>query len=165
MTSSAADLPSIAPSNNDDSAFSWNEILRVQNLIERCLQQSMSQVHLQLLYLILKFSQGRYHQHVAGACIHVPHAQANVDPNFTRTVWQKLEEQNPSFFQAYTLHMTLKEQILTFNYLVDQQREMEKGGATFKATDDQRLNAPTHHSMAPLLSPIKTDLDTCAFFT
>ncbi|CAK4815618.1 unnamed protein product [Aphanomyces euteiches] len=45
-------------------------------------------------------------------------AQANVDPNFTRTVWQKLEEQNPSFFEAYALHLTLKEQILTFNYLV-----------------------------------------------
>ncbi|RQM22650.1 hypothetical protein B5M09_005407 [Aphanomyces astaci] len=133
--------------NNDDSALSWNEILRVQNLIERCLQQSMSQ------------------------------AQANVDPHFTCTVWQKLEEQNPSFFEAYTLHLTLKEQILTFNYLVSQQRQsMASDPSPTEQHLPQASSFPSNNHaqnssfrgashMAPLLSPIKTDLDTCAFFT
>ncbi|ETV92488.1 hypothetical protein H310_13177 [Aphanomyces invadans] len=147
------------PSNNDDSALSWNEILRVQNLIERCLQQSMSKADI----------------------VHALQAQANVDPNFTRTVWQKLEEQNPSFFEAYTLHLTLKEQILTFNYLVNQQRENVAATPAATATsssDRPQPSCPSNHQgqnnargtslsshMAPMLSPIKTDLDTCAFFT
>lgn len=44
--------------------------------------------------------------------------QAQVDPEFTSVVWQKLEEQNPSFFRAYNVQLQLKEQILAFNYLV-----------------------------------------------
>ncbi|CAK4670087.1 unnamed protein product [Aphanomyces euteiches] len=139
--SAPSDVPEMdAAGYNDDSTFSWNEILHVQNLIERCLQQSMSQ------------------------------AQANVDPNFTRTVWQKLEEQNPSFFEAYALHLTLKEQILTFNYLVSQQREMSEGGqpalmVESKSAAEIPRVLPSTSSMAPLLSPIKNELDTCAFFT
>lgn len=44
--------------------------------------------------------------------------QANVEPDFTTVVWQKLEQQNPSFFRAYNLQLQLKEQILAFNFLV-----------------------------------------------
>ncbi|EGZ05777.1 hypothetical protein PHYSODRAFT_532945 [Phytophthora sojae] len=44
--------------------------------------------------------------------------QANVDPAFANVVWQKLEEQNPTFFRAYSLQLQLKEQIIAFNYLV-----------------------------------------------
>ncbi|POM79700.1 hypothetical protein PHPALM_2563 [Phytophthora palmivora] len=44
--------------------------------------------------------------------------QANVAPAFTNVVWQKLEEQNPTFFRAYSLQLQLKEQIIAFNYLV-----------------------------------------------
>ncbi|KAG2845028.1 hypothetical protein PC118_g2158 [Phytophthora cactorum] len=87
--------------------FSWNDILRVQNLIERCLQQYLSKND---ILITLK-------------------EQANVDPAFTNVVWQKLEEQNPRFFRAYSLQLQLKEQIIAFNYLVGQQKEMAaKGG-------------------------------------
>ncbi|ETI38466.1 hypothetical protein F441_15675 [Phytophthora nicotianae CJ01A1] len=87
--------------------FSWNDILRVQNLIERCLQQYLSKND---ILITLK-------------------EQANVDPAFTNVVWQKLEEQNPTFFRAYSLQLQLKEQIIAFNYLVGQQKEMAaKGG-------------------------------------
>ncbi|OWZ16656.1 hypothetical protein PHMEG_0009517, partial [Phytophthora megakarya] len=75
--------------------FSWNDILRVQNLIERCLQQYLSKND---ILMTLK-------------------EQANVDPAFTNVVWQKLEEQNPTFFRAYSLQLQLKEQIIAFNYL------------------------------------------------
>lgn len=44
--------------------------------------------------------------------------QAQVDPEFTNVVWQKLQEQNPSFFRAYNIQLQLQEQILAFNYLV-----------------------------------------------
>ncbi|KAI9995107.1 hypothetical protein PInf_012151 [Phytophthora infestans] len=87
--------------------FSWTDILRVQNLIERCLQQYLSKSD---ILITLK-------------------EQANVDPAFTNVVWQKLEEQNPTFFRAYSLQLQLKEQIIAFNYLVGQQKEMAaKGG-------------------------------------
>ncbi len=36
-------------------------------------------------------------------------------------VWQKLEEQNPHFFQLYYISIKLKDQIVAFNYLVGQQ--------------------------------------------
>uniref|UniRef100_K3WRW7 Uncharacterized protein n=1 Tax=Globisporangium ultimum (strain ATCC 200006 / CBS 805.95 / DAOM BR144) TaxID=431595 RepID=K3WRW7_GLOUD len=76
--------------------FSWNDILRVQNMIERCLQQYLSKHD---ILITLK-------------------EQAQIDLEFTNVVWQKLEEQNPSFFRAYNLQLILKEQILAFNYLL-----------------------------------------------
>ena len=47
--------------------------------------------------------------------------QAKVEPEFTRLVWQKLEEQNPDFFRMYTMRLKLKDQIAMFNYLLEQQ--------------------------------------------
>jgi hypothetical protein len=45
-------------------------------------------------------------------------SQAQIEPEFTNVVWQKLEEQNPSFFQAYAIQLQLKEQVNAFNFLV-----------------------------------------------
>ncbi|OQS06490.1 hypothetical protein THRCLA_20362 [Thraustotheca clavata] len=142
-----SETPSEIPAGKDGATFSWNEILRVQNLIERCLQQCMSQEDI----------------------IVALQNQANIDPNFTRTVWQKLEEQNPSFFYAYTTHLKLKDQILMFNYLVSQQRDMmiAMENPQFKLDETKSTMFRNELSLKrePLLSPIKTDLDTCSFFT
>jgi hypothetical protein len=145
-------------------------------------------------------------------------SQASVDPSFADVVWQKLEEQNPSFFRAYHIQLRLKEQIVAFNYLVTQQKEMsvkrvkrrhvrtssaaprssKRRGSTssgvfsptasFSASDSlftsavddseschgDGLSASTANSLIaqlpppsplPLPSPIKTELDTHAFFT
>ena len=40
------------------------------------------------------------------------------------SVWQKLEEENQEFFQAYYLRLMLKQQILQFNRLLEQQVEL-----------------------------------------
>lgn len=37
------------------------------------------------------------------------------------SVWQKLEEENREFFQAYYLRLTVKQQIMEFNKLLEQQ--------------------------------------------
>ena len=50
--------------------------------------------------------------------------QANVDPAFTCLVWQKLLDQNPNFFYGYALRLRLKDQVIAFNYLVDQHQKM-----------------------------------------
>ncbi|KAK1947734.1 hypothetical protein P3T76_000024 [Phytophthora citrophthora] len=95
--------------------FSWNDILRVQNLIERCLQQYLSKVQKSIFQFIIWL----LNEHLLQNDILVTlKEQANVDPAFTNVVWQKLEEQNPMFFRAYSLQLQLKEQIIAFNYLV-----------------------------------------------
>lgn len=78
---------------------STKDIQLVQNLIERCMQLYMSQREV----------------------VTTLHTQAEVEPGFTGLVWQKLEEQNSNFFQAYYTRLKLKDQILLFNHLLDQQ--------------------------------------------
>lgn len=51
-------------------------------------------------------------------------ARANVEPSLTHLVWQKLEEQNPDFFNAYDIQLRLKDQILVFNCLVGLSRPL-----------------------------------------
>lgn len=48
-------------------------------------------------------------------------SQANVEPALCLMVWQKLEDQNPKFFQEYHVRSKLKEQVVMFNYLLEQQ--------------------------------------------
>lgn len=53
--------------------------------------------------------------------------QAKIEPSFTELVWQKLEEENHEFFKAYYLRLMLKNQIMAFNKLLeDQYRLMNK---------------------------------------
>jgi len=47
--------------------------------------------------------------------------QAKIEPGFTGLVWQKLEEQNPDFFKAYYARLRLKDQIVVFNQLLEEQ--------------------------------------------
>ena len=42
----------------------------------------------------------------------------------TSLVWQKLEEQNPDFFMAYHVRVKLKDQVVLFNHLLEQQMQM-----------------------------------------
>ncbi|EOY09018.1 Plant protein 1589 of Uncharacterized protein function isoform 2 [Theobroma cacao] len=78
---------------------SRQDIQLVQNLIERCLQLYMTQKEVVETLL----------------------AQAKIEPGFTELVWQKLEEENREFFQAYYLRLTVKQQIMEFNKLLEQQ--------------------------------------------
>ncbi|XP_022742678.1 uncharacterized protein LOC111293895 isoform X2 [Durio zibethinus] len=78
---------------------SRQDIQLVQNLIERCLQLYMTQKEVVETLL----------------------AQAKIEPGFTELVWQKLEEENREFFQAYYLRLMVKQQIMEFNKLLEQQ--------------------------------------------
>jgi uncharacterized protein (TIGR01589 family) len=51
-------------------------------------------------------------------------AQADIQPNLTCLVWQKLEEQNRDFFYSYNVMLRVKDQLVAFNYLVDQQQRL-----------------------------------------
>ena len=50
--------------------------------------------------------------------------QCQIEPCFTQLVWQKLEEQNQEFFRAYYTRLKLKDQIVLFNHLLDEQVKM-----------------------------------------
>ena len=86
------------------SKISCADIQYVQNLIERCLQQYMTRKD---VVFALQY-------------------QARIEPGFTTLVWQKLEEQNPSFFMAYHVRVMLKDQVVLFNHLLEQQMQMIK---------------------------------------
>ncbi|KAK4404786.1 hypothetical protein Sango_0847200 [Sesamum angolense] len=83
-------------------AYSGDEPIRVQNLIERCLQLYMSQ------------------KEVVSTLLH----QAKIEPGFTELVWQKLEAENQEFFRAYHLRLIVKDQILRFNQLLERQVQL-----------------------------------------
>ena len=72
------------------------DIQLVQNLVERCLQLYMNQS--EVVCILQK--------------------QAKIDPGFTALVWQKLEEQNPTFFEAYHARLRIQDQMIVFNQLV-----------------------------------------------
>ncbi|KAJ4839009.1 hypothetical protein Tsubulata_021468 [Turnera subulata] len=78
---------------------STKDIQVVQNLIERCLQLYMNQREVVETLL----------------------AQAKIEPGFTELVWQKLEEENREFFKGYHLRLKVKQQIMEFNKLLEEQ--------------------------------------------
>ncbi|VVB13140.1 unnamed protein product [Arabis nemorensis] len=78
---------------------SREDIQLVQNLIERCLQLYMNQK--EVMETLLE--------------------QAKIEPGFTELVWQKLEEENRDFFKAYYLRLMVKQQIMEYNKLLEQQ--------------------------------------------
>nr|XP_023921951.1 uncharacterized protein LOC112033398 isoform X3 [Quercus suber] len=81
---------------------SCQDIQVVENLIEQCLQQYMSQK--EVVETLLD--------------------QAKIEPGFTELVWQKLEEENQEFFRAYYLRLMVKQQINEFNRLLDLQVQL-----------------------------------------
>ncbi|KAF8369645.1 hypothetical protein HHK36_032331 [Tetracentron sinense] len=71
-------------------------------LLERCLQLYMNQKEVVETLLV----------------------QAKIEPGFTELVWQKLEEENREFFEAYHLRLMVKHQIMIFNDLLEKQVEL-----------------------------------------
>ncbi|XP_058079728.1 uncharacterized protein LOC131227910 isoform X2 [Magnolia sinica] len=89
-------------SSGEVRRVSRQDIQLVQNLIERCLQLYMNQKEVVDTLLV----------------------QARIEPGFTELVWQKLEEENRDFFKAYHVRLMLKNQIMIFNKLLEQQVEL-----------------------------------------
>ncbi|CAM0947085.1 unnamed protein product [Alopecurus aequalis] len=101
---------------DDARKVSPKDIQLVQNLIERCLQLYMNQKE---VVETLSF-------------------QAKIEPSFTELVWQKLEEENREFFKAYYVRLMLKNQIMVFNKLLE---------------DQYRLMSKEHPSGVPSMTP------------
>lgn len=76
-------------------------------------------------------------------------SESSHHPGFTCLVWQKLEEQNPSFFYTYNFLLRLKDQILAFNYLVRHQNSAEERYQQEKAVEGDSKTV----DLGVLLSP------------
>uniref|UniRef100_A0ACD5UID5 Uncharacterized protein n=1 Tax=Avena sativa TaxID=4498 RepID=A0ACD5UID5_AVESA len=82
--------------------MSGEDVRKVQNHIERCLQLYMNQKEV----------------------VDTLSLEAKIEPSFTELVWQKLEEENREFFKAYYLRLMLKNQITAFNKLLEDQFQL-----------------------------------------
>ncbi|KAL1533478.1 hypothetical protein AAHA92_33357 [Salvia divinorum] len=78
------------------------KVLLVQNLIERCIQLYMNE------------------REIVDYLLH----NANIEPDFTKIVWQRLEKESPKFFNAYHLRMVLRAHIRRYNELFEKQVEL-----------------------------------------
>ncbi|CAH1452273.1 unnamed protein product [Lactuca virosa] len=76
--------------------ISPEEVQKVQNLIEQCLWNYMNKKQaMDILY-----------------------QKQNIEPIFTKLVWERLEEENQEFFKIYYLKLALTNQITQFNDLL-----------------------------------------------
>ncbi|KAL1555378.1 hypothetical protein AAHA92_15830 [Salvia divinorum] len=111
--------------NGEGRKVSLQDIHLVQNLIERCLKLYMS------------------HREV----VHTLYHQAKIEPGFTELVWQKLEAENQEFFRAYDMKLTVKDQILRFNQLLERQVEvMQHITPNGSSLSPLSHGSQTHHS-------------------
>ena len=83
---------------------------------------------LEIIFLVLRISEVRsLVPDLRILCLQVVQQldqQCQIEPCFTQLVWQKLEEQNQEFFRAYYTRLKLKDQIVLFNHLLDEQVKM-----------------------------------------
>ncbi|PSS33527.1 Unconventional myosin-Va like [Actinidia chinensis var. chinensis] len=124
-------------SSGEVRQVSREDIQLVQNLIERCLQLYMSQKEVVNTLLV----------------------QAKIEPGFTELVWQKLEEENREFFNAYYLRLIVKDQIREFNRLLEKQDELMRqicpaGVASLPMSNGSHI--PALHQNSACYAPERT---------
>ncbi|KAJ6881524.1 hypothetical protein NC651_028192 [Populus alba x Populus x berolinensis] len=93
---------SVPIASNNNTAALCREIRIVRDLIERCL----------LLFLD------------KDEVVKTLFEQARIQPDFTRIVWNRLEQENAEFFKAYCTMLILKKQISVFNELLEKQHHL-----------------------------------------
>lgn len=114
---------SVSISSNKSRRVTREDIEVVRNLIERCLQLYMNRDEV----------------------INTLLCHARIEPGFTTLVWQKLEEENADFFKAYYARLKLKQQIRSFNYLLEKQYQL----MNFSATEEVP-SAPMQSGIHPM---------------
>jgi uncharacterized protein (TIGR01589 family) len=107
------------------TAVTANDIQLVQNLVERCLQVRTA-CCAPRAQLIRRAAPRRQLCLPQREVVSILQQHAKIDPEFTALVWEKLEEQNRDFFDAYYLRMRLKDQVLAFNSLLEEQAALAR---------------------------------------
>ncbi|XP_061956482.1 uncharacterized protein LOC133678241 isoform X1 [Populus nigra] len=99
---SGAGTGSVPITSNNNTAALCREIRIVQDLIERCLQLFLDKDEV----------------------VKTLFEQARIQPDFTRIVWNRLEQENAEFFKAYCIKLILKKQISVFNELLEKHHHL-----------------------------------------
>ncbi|KAL9648975.1 hypothetical protein ABK040_008355 [Willaertia magna] len=122
---------SAAHSNSGMRRFSVEQIKLVQQLIEQCLKLYLSKNET-IDFLCRKYE--------------------NIEPGFISLMWSKLEQQNPDFFKAYNIRLQIKDQITTFNQLVnDQAKLMQQQGVLVHNTVSSNTNISPNNSVSSVI--------------
>lgn len=100
--SSLQQFNSTPTANGENRRVSWEEILQVKHFVETCIKSYMTK----------------------NEVIKALSTHAKIDPSFTCLVWQRLERENHEFFRNYYIWLKVKEQILLFNRLLEQQHQL-----------------------------------------
>lgn len=99
---SGAGTGSVPITSNNNTDALCREIRIVQDLIERCLQLFLDKDEV----------------------VKTLFEQARIQPDFTRIVWNRLEQENAEFFKAYCIKLILKKQISVFNELLEKHHHL-----------------------------------------
>jgi len=100
--SSLQQFNSTPTASGENRRVSWEEILHVKHFVETCIKSYMTK----------------------NEVIKALSTHAKIDPSFTCLVWQRLERENHEFFRNYYIWLRVKEQILLFNRLLEQQHQL-----------------------------------------
>uniref|UniRef100_A0A0D6R3J5 Angiotensin-converting enzyme 2 n=1 Tax=Araucaria cunninghamii TaxID=56994 RepID=A0A0D6R3J5_ARACU len=87
---------------NEGKQVTWEDIMQVKHFVETCIKSYMTKNEI----------------------IQALSTHAKIDPCFTQLVWQRLEKENQDFFRKYYIWLKIKEQILLFNHLLEQQHQL-----------------------------------------
>ncbi|XP_048427084.1 uncharacterized protein LOC103943452 isoform X2 [Pyrus x bretschneideri] len=98
------DSGSVSISSSKSTKVTREDIEVVQNLVERCLRLYMNK----------------------NEVVNTLLDRARIEPGFTSLVLEKLEVENAEFFKAYYMRLKLKNQIVMYNRLLEQQYHLMK---------------------------------------
>ncbi|KAL7116293.1 hypothetical protein ACP275_04G233700 [Erythranthe tilingii] len=71
----------------------------------------------------------------------------NINPDFIKIVWEKLEMDNQDFFRAYHTRLVLRDQITEFNRLLSQQVQLMNGRNANNPPRQQQFPLPNINVM------------------
>lgn len=84
-------------------ALNDENIAKCQQIVEKCLRSYLTQEE----------------------TIEICERNYQIEPSVTRYVWSQLNELNADFFKSYDLLLRTKQQVISFNYLLNQDCMLE----------------------------------------
>ncbi|KAG5051960.1 hypothetical protein JHK87_004158 [Glycine soja] len=85
-------------------------------------------------------------------------SQVEIEPNFTKLVWQELEEANQEFFKGYYANMAWKHKMFLLNIFLEEQRQvMGLTSSVPLSTFDVLSHPNSNRSLTAFASPVTFD--------
>ncbi|KAF1778614.1 hypothetical protein GQ600_22150 [Phytophthora cactorum] len=144
--------------------FSWNDILRVQNLIERCLQQYLSKVGQQKEMAAKGGKRLLHYSNMKRSSANRASAPCSLVTTATPTTLPPISMDTRTFLRT-PIRSAKRTSAGKRTYNMNMYQLGNPSVGLNGTTSGMTTLPPPSPSPLPLPSPIKTDLDTHAFFT